>query len=702
MNDVESIASLSKALSKPWKASNGDGVHTLLILGGNPAYNAPSELRFHKKIPNAIKTIHLSTHENETTKFCNVKIPRAHFLETWGDARSYDGTISMVQPIIEPLYPDAKSVIEVLAAVVGKTSNKVVTLPNGEMRKLPLAEALVRNSFAAKNSGKFDGMAWQQALHQGFVAGSAYKAITPALKALPEDTMALTSRQKSKGLGKKPEVVFVSSPQTYDGRFANNAWLQETPDPITKITWDNAALMSPATAKKFKVINGELIKLRVPGAKKSIKIPVWVTPGQAADSIALALGFGRTEGGHVAGLGPQVDSVGVNVYKLRISKTMTIAEGRVAVTGRMYGIASTQDHWAIDSLGREGIDKRLNDLIRSSSFEAYSKDASVAMMSAHAVPQKELFKLQLWDSPVNYQQKGKFRWGAVVDLNKCTNCNSCLVACQAENNVPVVGKEQVANNREMSWIRIDRYYKGLDTENPEIDVQPLFCQQCDNAPCEQVCPVGATVHSDEGLNDMVYNRCIGTRFCLNNCAYRVRRFNFLNYYKDLDDKKNKVRKLLYNPEVTVRSRGVMEKCTYCVQRIQAAKITLRNENIGGEEKPLKDGAVQTACQQACSTGALVFGDLNDPESRVAKLQYGAETPQKSPDQNFAPRAYALLGHLNTRPRTIYLGRVRNYRPDSSLGRAAMETFNAKLAATQNHSAGGAEESGDQEGAPKAK
>ena len=430
------------------------------------------------------------------------------------------------------------------------------------------------------------------------------------------------------------ELVFTASDTVFDGRFANNGWLQETPDSLTKLTWDNAAIISPHTASRLGIEHGSIVELWVGG--DSLRVPAFILPGQADGSIGLAVGYGRTAVGHVGGsVADDVIPVGVNANKLRTrANSLVTTDVRLNATREKYKLATTQEHHAIDSLGFEEIGHRVGELVREGTLDEYQENADFAHHDDHHAPLKSL-----WEEP-SYDGHA---WGMSIDLNKCIGCNACMVACQAENNVPIVGKEQVALGREMHWLRTDRYFTG-EVDNPEVATQPVACHHCENAPCEQVCPVAATVHSDEGLNDMVYNRCVGTRYCANNCPYKVRRFNYFDYSQQLTEPGRELVQLVVNPEVTVRSRGVMEKCTYCVQRIQSVKIDAKNER-----RPVRDGEVQTACQQACPTNAIEFGDLNQKESRVAKAHADH-------------RAYGMLAELNVKPRTKYLARIRNPHP----------------------------------------
>ncbi len=618
-------------------------IKTLFILGGNPVYDAPWDLNFEAALAKAGASIHLSEYVNETSAKTTWHVPRAHFLEAWGDARTLDGTVTLAQPLVAPLYGGV-SVVELLAMVAGQP-------------------ATGRELVSATHQGVSLAGGWQQLVHDGFVAGAVASA-QPKVGQLPQISLSPSQLTGSRRKNGELEVVFASSSSTYDGRFANNAWLQETPDFLTKVTWDNYALVSPATATDLGLDNDTIIQVKV--GDRTVEVACYVMPGQAKYSIGLVLGGGRTAAGKVGGDGKK--QVGFNTYKVRGSNGFDIATAcSVSATGRSFELANVQEHWNIrepwiKNLSQGEIAKRLPQLVREATHEDLVKDPAWKAEPEMPYTKETDRGLSLFAE----QTYSGHRWAMSIDLGNCTGCNSCMVACQAENNVPVVGKEQVIKNREMHWIRIDRYFKGSPDE-PEIVHQPVGCQQCENAPCEQVCPVGATVHSDEGLNDMAYNRCVGTRYCLNNCPYRVRRFNFLDYHKEFAEARNRVRKLLFNPDVTVRSRGVMEKCTFCVQRIQNGKIRhkalVRSGQLASETLPLAagaaadaqveykipDGQIVTACQAACPTEAIVFGDLADPESRVSQLHKDR-------------RSYDLLEELYTKPRNRYMARVRNPNP----------------------------------------
>lgn len=591
---IEAIASLADAM-------RSGSVDSLLILGGNPVYDAPADVDFAGALAKVPNSIHLSLYEDETSRACQWHLPRTHYLESWGDARAYDGTLSIVQPLIEPLY-DGKTPIEVLSLITEGSPAK--------------GYDLVRATVAPLAGGTDFERFWMRALNDGVVANSAWPLETPALR-----PFAFLADEKRAAQATGFEVVFVRDVKVHDGRFANNGWLQEMPDPLTKMTWDNAAIVAPATAKALGVKADDLIKLRANG--REIEAAVYVLPGNAADSITISLGYGRKGAGKVA------DGAGFDAYVLRTAGAMGFAGGAsVQKTAGTYALSCTQDHHAIDMIGLRGTEKRLGELVREADFAEYKDDPAAVKEKFH---EPELH--QMYGS---HSYTEGYQWGMSIDLNACTGCGACAVACTAENNVPVVGKEQVGRSREMHWLRIDRYFKG-SPEAPQVAQQPVACVQCENAPCEQVCPVGATVHSAEGLNQMTYNRCVGTRYCANNCPYKVRRFNWFNFHKQMTE----TEKMAQNPEVTVRARGVMEKCTYCVQRIETVKIVAKN---AGRE--IRDGEVVPACAQTCPSRAIVFGNLNDPESRVRKLHESL-------------RSYGLLEEINTRPRTHYLAKIRN-------------------------------------------
>jgi MoCo/4Fe-4S cofactor protein with predicted Tat translocation signal len=574
-------------------------VDLLAILGGNPAFSAPADLGFVQALARVPMRVHLALEEDETSECCHWHVPQAHELETWGDARAYDGTATILQPLIQPLYG-------------GKSAHELLSIVTDDPPRS--AHDVVRAFWSARSGAAGAQAFWRKALHDGVVPGTF---LAPRRVSLVSDAVARASAGiawPEAAAGDALEIVFRPDPTIHDGRFANNGWLQELPKPLSKLTWENAALLAPATAARLGVGNGDEVEISAAG--RSVTAPAWILPGQAASSVTLHFGYGRSRSGRVG------SGAGFDAYRLRTSAALwSVAAARLRKTGRSRSLATTQDHFSME--GRH--------LVRSGTLEQYRADPLFARKMEEPPPRD----LTLYPA-VPHEGHA---WGLAIDLNACTGCNACVVACQAENNIPIVGKEQVLRGREMHWLRIDRYYEG-GLDDPAAHHQPVMCMQCEQAPCEVVCPVGATNHSSEGLNDMVYNRCVGTRYCSNNCPYKVRRFNFLKY----NDDTTPVLKMLRNPDVTVRSRGVMEKCTYCVQRINGARIA-----AGKEERAIRDGEIVTACQQACPTQAILFGDLNDPGSRVSLAK--AE-----------PTNYGLLEELNTRPRTTYLAKVRNPGP----------------------------------------
>lgn len=588
-------------------------VETLLILGGNPVYDTAGELAFADALQKVENSIHVSPYFDETSTLATWHLPESHAFESWHDVRSIDGDCCVAQPLIEPLL-NGKSQADIIAAVIG----------DGRPRK-----QRVRDAISTALSQTISDADWNRLIHDGFVANSN----RPTLQLEPNaDNLPAIDETLTAGGESAMELVFTESDTVFDGRFANNGWLQETPDALTKLTWDNAALVSPSTARALKVEHGDQVSISRGG--KQLDVPVFVLPGQAEGTIGLALGYGRTHAGHIGGFSDQgVEVIGRNAYPLQpLSNTNFTTDFSIEKIDGQYSFATTQDHFAIDTVGQDERQQRVGDLVREATVEQFAKDPHVFHHAHHHED------VSLWQEP-SYDGNA---WGMAIDLNKCIGCNACVVACQAENNIPIVGREQVSRGREMHWIRVDRYFSG-DPDDPQVATQPVACHHCENAPCEQVCPVAATVHSDEGLNDMVYNRCIGTRYCANNCPYKVRRFNFFDYNEKLEEPNRQLAQLVINPEVTVRNRGVMEKCTYCVQRIQSVKIDAKNG-----DRAIRDGELKTACQQACPTVAIDFGDLN-ARSRVA---------QRHADS----RSYAMLAELNVKPRTKYLGRIRNPHP----------------------------------------
>ena len=594
-----------RAIAELTRRMGAGEIGTLVILGGNPVYDSPADVDFAGKLAAVPTTIHLSLYRDETSRRVAWHVPRAHFLESWGDGRAWDGTVTMVQPLIRPLY-GGRSAIEVLATILGREPANGYDEVRSTLQTMVPAADFERS--------------WRRTLQLGFVEGSAFEPARVSVRAAGVASAAAAIGKRVLKQREARELLFVADRKVYDGRFANNGWLQELPDPITKVTWGNALEISPATAAGLNVKADDVVRIKVSGA--AVELPVYVVPGQADGALAVSVGYGRTASGKVG------TGVGKSVFPLRRSDGMDMTSAvEVTPTGATRKLACTQDHWAIDAVGFESRLQRLPELFREATLDAYLDDPEIIRNEAHVAPLFSLWKEHTYEGD---------QWGMAIDLNTCIGCNACVVACQAENNIPVVGREQVLNGREMHWIRVDRYFRG-DPHHAEMVFQPVPCMQCEDAPCEQVCPVAATQHSRDGLNEMVYNRCVGTRYCSNNCPYKVRRFNFFNYQKGLSD----IEEMRYNPEVTVRSRGVMEKCTYCVQRIEAARITAKKEG-----RPIGDGEIVTACQQTCPSRAIVFGNLNDPKSEVSRLRE-------------ANRAYAMLAELNVRPRTHYLAKVRN-------------------------------------------
>jgi len=580
---------------------------TLVVMGANPAYDAPADLDFAAAAAKAEELVHFGSHLDETGAIASWHVPSAHFLEAWSDARARCGTLSVVQPLILPLY-GSKSDVELLGLLASGEDK-----PGHELVQATWRAVLGEADFEKR---------WNRVLHDGVLPQSAVAGAKLDLK--PGTFAELAAAANAAGQGEL-ELVFQACPRLEAGQNANNAWLHELPDAVTKATWDNPLLVSPATAAAKGLTDEDVVTVEIGG--KRLELPVLRVPGMADGTLALYLGYGRTKAGRVG------NGVGFDAFALRQASAPDLAtDVKLTPAARRYPISQTQEHGSME--GRA--------IIREATLDHYKKEPHFA--------DEETPLFSLW---TEHEYKKSPQWGMVIDLNACTGCNACAVACQSENNVPVVGKDQVRRGREMAWLRIDRYFTG-EPADPTAAFQPVPCMQCENAPCEQVCPVAATVHDAEGLNAMVYNRCIGTRYCSNNCPYKVRRFNFFNYTKDTP----RVLKLANNPDVTVRARGVMEKCTYCVQRLSAAKIDAR---LGGRE--LKDGDVRTACQQACPAEAIQFGDLTKLESKVAKARAN-------------DRSYALLADLNTRPRTTYQARLRNPHPALAKAEGAEEKGHA--------------------------
>jgi molybdopterin-containing oxidoreductase family iron-sulfur binding subunit len=622
-------------------------VTTLVIIGGNPAYDAPADLDFAAGLQAVRTSVHLSLYDNETSKLSTWHVPRAHELESWGDARAWDGTIGIVQPLILPLF-EGLSPLELLAVMTAddKTTGYDIT----------------RRTFAADAGGGDIERLWRQTLKDGYKAGSAEPTATASVDSAAVATAVEALWQAwTPPAGDAFELVFTPDACVYDGRFANNGWLQELPDPLTKMTWDNAVCLGPEAAERLGVGTGDMVRISREG--RAVSAAVCVVPGQHPQSVTLSLGYGRRNAGPVG------DGAGFDFYPLRTADAMGIAGGAtIEKIAGTYEFALTQDHHPIDTIGGAGTAERLPTILREGTVEEYRQDPHFVRHRAHAV-----HRLSLWNEA--NLQGAQYAWGMSIDLSACTGCSACIVACQAENNIPIVGKDEVIRGRELHWIRVDRYFKG-GTRAPEaVCLQPVPCMHCETAPCEQVCPVAATTHDTDGLNVMVYNRCVGTRYCSNNCPYKVRRFNYFDYQKRSPVREtgllqvepdyftrpqsdaNLLQQMQFNPEVTVRSRGVMEKCTFCLQRIAEAKIEAKNAWVKQPEArkrshprvTVPDGTLTTACAQACPAQAIVFGDLNDPDSRVAGLRA-------------ADRCYEMLEELNLKPRTTYLAKLRNPAP----------------------------------------
>jgi len=629
VDHVQSLHELVQAIEK-------DEVELLVILGGNPALTAPADFRFADLIKqkSSLLRFHLSLFQDETSRLCQWHLPEAHYLEAWGDTRAFDGTVSITQPLIEPLHH-------------GRSANELLTVLSNDI-EIP-GQEIVQGYWRSHwkqygSSGDFQD-SWQTALHDGVVAGTKLPAKPVSMQSGWEKHLqgAGAAGMTNDSADQDFEIVFHPDPTIYDGRFANNGWLQELPKPITKLTWDNAALMSPTTAKELGLTHmayehgGEhggyqvnVVELELDG--RAVTAPVWIMPGHAERSMTVYLGYGRHAAGKVGGQGDA--RVGFNAYALRTSDHPWFATGlKVTKAAGTYPLACTQQHQLMEN----------REVVRAAKLDDYHHQPRFAAdrEERHEKgPTKEARKPLTLYPPYDYSPP-KNKWGMVIDLTTCTGCKACVVACQAENNIPVVGKDQVLAGREMHWLRIDRYTTGPFEHPEEFYFQPVPCMHCENAPCEYVCPVAATVHSAEGLNEMIYQRCVGTRFCSNNCPYKVRRFNFFQY---ADYNTPSVRQQ-YNPDVTVRSRGVMEKCSYCVQRIRHAEIDAQVEG-----RPIADGEVLTACQAACPAQAILFGDMNDPKSKVKEWKE-------------SPLHYALLAELNTEPRTTYLAALRNPNPE---------------------------------------
>ena len=635
-------------------------VKMLVMMGGNPVYNTPADLKLNaNRLNNVGLRVHVGHYADETAELCHWHISEKHFLESWSDTRAYDGTVSFVQPLIQPLY-ESHSIHEVAQLFFKENYDKkdydiikenwqkqgfsaaaprVMTATTGNPVGQGNSATTTQNQAANPTGGSVSPTAktfdenWRKAVHNGFVPNTAAAAKTVSVNG------AFMNQPTAPVTGGNLEISILPDPCVYDGRYTNNGWLQELPNPLTKITWENVGLISPNTAQKLGINQGaksedaaggqlgttffntkggnlfsDLVKVKMNGAETAQGVPMWITPGQPDDVITIYMGYGRTRAGRIG------TGIGYNAFDVQNSQSMSNGFGDITKTGEQKAIASTQIHFNIP----EG---RRDDILRVWDLEQFNSTPNLGH-------QHDEYDATMYPGFVYTGNK----WGMTIDLNSCVGCNACVIACQSENNIPVVGREQVERSREMHWMRIDAYYGGDDINEPDgPHFQPMLCQQCEQAPCETVCPVHATVHSAEGLNDMVYNRCVGTRYCSNNCPYKVRRFNFLLY----QDWNTPQYKLMRNPEVTIRSRGVMEKCTYCTQRIASARIEAEKD-----DRRIRDGEIVTACQAVCPTDAIVFGDLNDPNSQVTKMKQDH-------------RNYNVLNELNTQPRTTYLANLKN-------------------------------------------
>ena len=580
---------------------NGGKVDLLIILGGNPAYDAPTDLNFADALKNGKVPlrVHHGLYQNETAELCQWHINASHELEAWGDARAYDGAVSIIQPLISPLY-NGKSALEFVALLSGQAD--------------ATGYDLVRAYWQKQHTGADFDQFWRKSLHDGWIEGTTFapKSVSAKSAAAPQESKPADPSAIELNIRRDSTI--------YDGQFSNNGWLQELPKPMSKLTWDNAVLIGPKMANRLGITVEDVVELELNG--KKITGPVWVQAGHPDNSVTITLGYGRKRAGRVG------TAQGFDAYALRTTTAPWIASGvTIKKTGDTYKLASTQGMQSMDTP-----DGAHRPLVRETTLEEYRKEPNFAK------EEETPYELSLY-KPYPYKEED-YAWGMTIDLNSCVGCNNCILACQSENNVAVVGKEQTQLGRHMHWIRVDAYYQG-DRDNPKAFFQPVPCMQCENAPCEVVCPVAATNHTTEGLNDMVYNRCVGTRYCSNNCPYKVRRFNFLLF----QDWETPQYKMMRNPDVSVRSRGVMEKCTYCVQRISERRIDAERE-----DRKINDAELVTACQQSCPAGAIIFGNINDPNSKVSKLKAQS-------------RNYSLLGELNTRPRTTYLAEVRNPNPE---------------------------------------
>ena len=621
-------------------------VEVLVCVGTNPVYDAPADFKFGELLAKVPSTVHLGLYEDETGKLCSWHFPMTHELEAWGDARAFDGTVSLQQPLIAPLF-GGLSPTEFLAWLSGDAVND--SHPFADEREGAAGLSLLRDYWKSKTEGIDFEAWWKRAVHDGVVADSPSAPETVQINLGGIASAVKGVAAATDGI----EVAFRPDAKMWDGRNANNSWMQELPDPLTKLTWDNAALLSIATANSLGVGNGDLLNIAVDGGA-TLQAPAWILPGHADNSVTITLGYGR----QLPADCKVAKGTGKNAYLLRSSTMQWQGPARVSKTDGRYPLVCTQDHGTMAgrAIVREAtVEQNRRDPEWAPKMSPLDQSARLEHETEKDVT-KSLWTERGYDKGAESQDpqvaRSPYQWGMVIDLSACTGCSACVSACVAENNIPMVGKIQVSRNREMFWIRADRYFASRDTtynglletaDDPRVMNQPVPCMQCENAPCESVCPVAATTHSPDGLNDMVYNRCIGTRYCSNNCPYKVRRFNYLDYLGHSPETK----KLAFNPDVTVRSRGVMEKCTYCVQRINGGRIQAKIQ-----KRKVQDGEITPACAQSCPTQAITFGDILDPNTRVSKL--------KALGLN-----YGLLSDLNTLPRTTYLGRIRNPNPELS-------------------------------------
>jgi len=678
VDELESLVTLTKDIK-------GGQVDTLIIIGANPAYDAPFDLGFRPALEKMSKdptklTVHLGEYFDETAQWCQWHAPQSHFLETWSDARAFDGTVSIVQPLIAPMY-QSRTAHELLAVLQGQLEDSNYHIIRNHWKNQP---EKARQDFETN---------WRKWLNDGVIPNTAARALN-----LPAPRVPAAASNPPGAKEDSLEINFRPDPTIGDGRHANNGWLQELPKPLTTITWDNAAMVSPKTAEKLQLKTQDVVELELDGSK--VKAPVWVLPGHPDNSVTVHLGYGRTRAGKIG------TDIGFNAYTLRNAKAMSFASGvKLTRTGERFLLATTQQSHLIDKVTKDGAGKEHVDsmhnrqpirLLTIDDFKeghykvgapgghgdeakhgddhakpeagghgesngAHGKADPHAAKAAggHEAKKQTSIYTDEWPSDTQSQHPelnpnhGKIphQWGMVIDLNACIGCGACTMACQVENNIPVVGKDEVSRGREMHWIRIDRYYQG-GIDDPGTYFQPLPCMHCEKAPCEPVCPVEATTTSSEGINEQTYNRCVGTKYCSNNCPYKVRRFNFLQY----SEQDNKTITLMHNPDVTVRARGVMEKCTFCIQRINDGRIRAEKRHGDSDDAKnpdknyvIEDGEVTTACQQVCPTEGITFGNISDNKSKVAMLRS-------------EPTNYILLEELNTRPRTSYLSRVSNPNP----------------------------------------